>query len=204
MDQTRVLAELAALKDEVLERWEKEIETGQREMLTLEAELRQTWTANAEDAAVIKELVAQVSGTAELGGGNPGDLLNNSEANQRSRLELAKAKARDALRVPQLSEIQDSLQRLKAKQETPAKSIAALKNATMTDGKIVPLLPLTAGERQRHSSLMMALSDCELKTALGGTVAAVSRVAGEYCPAGEVIVTIAVGKEDKAGQPALR
>jgi len=190
MDQSRIRLDLQALKDEVLERWQKEMDAGQREILTLEAELRQAQTAESEDNAVIKELEAQVERTERLGGGNLGDLMKHSEANQRSRTELVKAKGRNALSAAHLAGIQDSLQDLRSRKELPAKAVGALNKAEMGDEKVVPLLPLSASERQRRSSLLQSLQDCELTTAHGGVVEKVHKSAGEYCAAGETILTI--------------
>ena len=178
MDQSRLKVDLLGLKEEVLERWVKEMDGAQREILNLEPEIRQLQTAYAEDAAIIKQLealLAQGMGNADERG---------------AKLELAKAKSRTSLQVQHMSQIEESLRRLRAKAESPAKSAATLNPVEMSDERVVPLLPLTAAESQRRRALLQSLSDCELRTVLGGVVEQISKTAGEHCAADEVILTI--------------
>lgn len=192
MDDTRIKGELPLWRDEVLARWTKEMEEEERQLIAMQAELRRIQSAEAEDAAAIKELTMRLDRVEKSSEslGNVGEALKHAPEMESARLELVKAKARSSLHAVQASQVQESLQWHQAKRDACAKSAAALREADIHRDHISSLLPLTPDERRKHQQLLMSLADCELRTVRGGIVLRIGKAPGEFVKAGEEILTV--------------
>jgi serine/threonine protein kinase len=201
LDPTSLKIELQGLKDEVIERLQKESSAWQRDLMSLEAEFRQAQTGEAEDTAICKELEAVITAAAARSPNLPAGLVAALEDQRTARVDLARANARRSARSIQLAQIQESIHQVKSKLESPLKSAEALGKTDMGDEKIVSLLPLTASERQRRLSLLQSIEDTSIRTVRGGVIQNIAKEPGDACAVGGLILTMMPDEEAIPANP---
>ena len=198
MDSALIKQKLNDWRLGVLERWASETGDLGKQVLPLEAELRQLQTADAEDSAIIKELQILVR---ENDKPRPGEDLRlremrqNNPDLQRGRLELAKASARSSLNAVNSSAVTEQIQRIKGSRDTLANLSKELGAVDIQSGKEIQKQALKSDELQKYQELITALANRELIAARGGIVERVGREAGAFVKAGDSVVIISQGRD---------
>lgn len=193
MDSSLFKQEMESLRREIVANRTEDVRDYDFELIKLESELRETETAEAEDAATIKELEAVLE---EFRKPRPGEdpriaaLRANDVDTQRSRVELAKAKGRNALNAQHLSKIREDIARTKGIRDTLAKEAEIISKSELGSEEVTKIGALREDEFQQYIEIKTKIDLCELKTPHGGTVDRVEKEIGEFVQVGESVLRI--------------
>jgi multidrug resistance efflux pump len=199
MDPSPFKLELETHKRDIIADRMNDIRDLDLELIKLESDLRELQTEDAEDSAIIKELQEVVAEFAKPVAGRSPELQRMLQANpdtQRSRVELAKAKGRNALNAQHQSEVNELLTRTRTARDTFAKEATIIADLDLATAEVAKAGVLRDDEYQEYLEIATKIEQCQLKTPHGGTVDRLDKEIGEFVQVGEGVLKIVGDPEE--------
>lgn len=193
MDSSKYKLDLESLKRGIISDRLKSIRDFDSDFIKLESELRKIQTEDAEDSAVIKALEALVEASDKPRPGISPELqraLDNDPDKLRSKMELAKAKGRNALNAQQNSSVTEQITRIKTLRDTLQSEADLITKADVGSDAVTKANALRDDELQKYIALKTKIEQCQLITTHGGTVDRIGKEVGEFVKVGEGVLKI--------------
>ncbi len=193
MDSSKYRLDLESLKRGIIADRLQDIRDFDSDLIKLESELRKIQTEDAEDSAVIKALEALVDASEKPRPGISPELqraLDNDPDKLRSKMELAKAKGRNALNAQQSSSVSEQITRIKTLRDTLQKEADLITTADVGSDAVTKANALRDDELQKFIELKTKIEQCQLITPHGGTVDRIGKEVGEFVVPGDGVLKI--------------
>ncbi len=193
MDSSKYRLDLESLKRGIIADRLQDIRDFDSDLIKLESELRKIQTEDAEDSAVIKALEALVDASEKPRPGISPELqraLDNDPDKLRSKMELAKAKGRNALNAQQNGSVSEQIKRIKTLRDTLQNEADLITKADVGSDAVTKANALRDDELQKFIELKTKVEQCQLITPHGGTVDRIGKEVGEFVRPGDGVLKI--------------
>lgn len=192
MDDSTFVLEIESMKREFAAGRIDDVRDLDLEIIKLESDMREIQIAEAEDAAVIKELDKVVSDVAKA---QPNPQFPNLQFFNsdliRARTDLSKATARQALSTQHKGKVEEILKRIQgdcARLEKESADIGSFDPQSDDLSKIAT--SLRDNEHAELIGLKTQIELCQLRTNHGGIVDRIEKEIGEFITKGESILKV--------------